>query len=279
MGYRSVCTCLLLGSGAATWCCVQVGCAGLHSISTGDVSIPSGTGSGPPAPAPEAGMQRATLANAERAFVTQRRGDWCWAACCEMALRYNGIEDITQEMLVERIKGEADDQRAIDTEILVALSTDRTSRTERSAVMPKSLRVDTKSLFDGIWKGAKIYTSRDGAIEDFRRGQPTLLFLENWEGAPGHIVFITEIEYRDRRGNAAEIPVVGGIVKWGQDTADKLIGDYRYEVRTITFFDPMQGAGLTTIDGEKLEAHQRGYLSRRQAQEIMSDVGGTIKLW
>jgi len=253
----------------------------LPTFSTGEVSIPSGTGSNPPAPAPapDAGARRASLANADRAFVTQRRGDWCWAACCEMALRYNGIQDVTQEMLVERIKGEADDQRAIDAEIVRALATDASNRNDRRSVMPKSVRVDAQSLFDGLWNGAKMYTSRDGAIEDFARGQPTLLFLKNWEGAEGHIVFVTEIEYLERRGASGDIPVVGGLVKWGQETADKLIGDYRYEVVRITFFDPMPNAGVRSIDGDTLEAHQRGYLSRRQAQEVMSNLGGTIKLW
>jgi hypothetical protein len=224
-------------------------------------------------------IERRELSNASRVFTPQRRGDWCWAACAEMALKYNGIDDITQEQLVEKVKGKASDQTAIDTEIIVALATEPKERTQNSAAMPQRVNLDLNAPLNAAIKAATIYSSSDSAVEDFSQGHPVLFGLKDWEGAPAHIVFITAIEYRDLRRESETAPGLKGLAGSFGRMADSLIGSYRYEIRAIEFYDPMpETGGPTRLEGADIEKHFRFYLSRKKAMEIMQSAESTVKL-
>lgn len=127
-----------------------------------------------------ASVQHAKLENAHNVFTEQRRGDWCWAACCEMALKYNGVNDVTQEILVQRFKGSMSDQTAIDGEIILALATDPPPPAPSMQGVPQNhsgamgqVKVDLSHVQNALWKSAKIYSSSDSAVEDFAGGHPS----------------------------------------------------------------------------------------------------------
>lgn len=233
-----------------------------------------------------ASVQHAKLENAHNVFTEQRRGDWCWAACCEMALKYNGVNDVTQEILVQRFKGSMSDQTAIDGEIILALATDPPPPAPSMQGVPQNhsgamgqVKVDLSHVQNALWKSAKIYSSSDSAVEDFAGGHPVLLGLKDWEGAPAHIVFVTAIEYVDKRKKPADTTILQDVVRAVEKTVDDLVGNYRYEVVAIEFYDPMpETGGVTRLEAADLDKHFRFYLSRKRAREIIHELESTMQV-
>lgn len=216
------------------------------------------------------------LNNADRVLTHQRRGDWCWAACCEMALKYNMVNDITQEMLVDKLKGKQDDQTAIDAEIVLALATEPTRDTVQLNHAPSRIDVNTQHLTDALFKLGSMYISSDKAIEDFGDGHPVLLGLKDWEGAPAHIVFVTAIEATDHGDVSQPADVLDGIVKFPK-TVGRMFGQDRYTLSAIEFFDPMpETGGPTRMTAEEIKPHVRFYLSRKRAREIIDNAHSTV---
>lgn len=261
----------VITSGVVALMSLGLGCSGTGSRSaSGASSTPLGA---------DARIERRELPDAARVFTPQRRGDWCWAACAEMALKYNGINDITQEQLVEKVKGKASDQTAIDTEIIVALATEPKAQTQNSAATPQRVNIDLNAPIQAALKAATMYSSPDSAVEDFSQGHPVLFGLQNWEGAPAHIVFVTAIEYRDLRRESETAPGLEGLAGSFGRMADSLIGSYRYEIRAIEFYDPMpETGGQTRLEAADIEKHYRFYLSRKKAMEIMKSAESTVQL-
>lgn len=229
-------------------------------------------------PGTDAKVETITLPNYEKVLTEQRRGDWCWAACCEMALKYNGVTDVTQETLVQNFKGSADDQTAIDSEIITALATTPENQAQTAGGPPRAVQVRLGNLMTALTESATIYSSSDSAVEDFCAHHPVIMGLKDWEGAPAHIVFLTSVQYVDRRA----VPPDSGIFRSLQNQftmlADKFTGDYRYYISGVDVYDPMPGTGgMTHLTPEELAEHLRFFLSRKKAVEIMHQVNTTVE--
>lgn len=278
--------CVVFGTVVAA---AMIGCESSPRMSAPQFELPrfdwGSSGDDGRTPAPDerearSGIERAELDRAEQSFVAQRREDWCWAASCEMALRSIGVRDVTQEMLVEQIKGSAEDQRAIELDIVRALATDggsaRAGASNRR--LPTQVALQGQKLIDGSIQMGRIYTSSDGAIEDLQRGEPTLIFLRDWDGAPYHVGFVKAIEFRRRGSDFPDLPGVKQAADSVARGIDQLVGNARYEVVRIEFLDPMSATGspARVIDGEAIAAHARGYLSRRHAREIERELESVL---
>jgi hypothetical protein len=228
---------------------------------------------------PGATAELVTLPNAERVFTAQRRGDWCWAACSEMALKYNGVEGVTQEMLVENLRGNAEDQRVIDYQLIQALATEPAAAARTGSEPPRGVAINSAGAVNALEKGIAMYSSSDSAVEDFMGGHPVLMGLRNWKDAPGHIVFVTGMEVVRKEGLDERNPYVGSIAASLNGIADRFDGSYRYEIRSVEFFDPLPDVGgVARLDADGLEAHQRFFLSRKRAREIVRDWNSSLQV-
>src|SRR5690606_36170318 len=107
---------------SARWTGLAIALAGA-ALLAGCTTVPSG-----------AAAQRADLRRFEQVTAQQRRSDWCWAACAEMVLRYNGVHDVDQEALVARFKNDPKDQTANLAEIIQALAFDPRAKDGPSAL-------------------------------------------------------------------------------------------------------------------------------------------------
>jgi len=231
-------------------------------------------------------VTRIALPNADRVLTTQRRSDWCWAACTEMALRYNGVEGITQEDLVARLKDNAADQRAQDAEIIQALAirAEPAAPAAADGRIPTGVTIEAAPIIKALGDTASIYAAAsDPAVEDLRDGSPVLMKLQDFEGASGHIVFVTAINMRPKTSfvdrTLAQGSAVEGIVRDAGDVVDRFSGDHRYEIVSVEFFDPMPDTGgNTTLEQAALRTHRAAYISRKKALAIVDRVRGSLNV-
>ena len=224
----------------------------------------------------------------EEALVQQRRFDWCWAACCEMAYRARGRDDITQEALVAAVKGggadghEAD-HRAQDFELVRALAVGTEFYLPIGVYPDGGIRFNRDGLAGYIEAWAGLYLASSVAVEDLDRGEPVLAVLRDWEGAPGHVAFVVEVEATpDATAHAAS-----DIYKIGRGFGDMLgltngDGDSfarylprelprQHTLHRITFYDPsFEAPGIKTIDGDAIERHLAYLLSPSMAEAILA---------
>ncbi len=228
------------------------------------------------------------------ALVQQRRFDWCWAACCEMAYRARGRDDITQEALVAAVKGggadghealaasEAD-HRAQDFELVRALAVGTDLYLPIGVYPNGGIRFNRDGLAGYIEAWAGLYLASSVAVEDLDRGEPVLAVLRDWEGAPGHVAFVVEVEATpDATAHAAS-----DIYKIGRGVGDMLgltngDGDSfarylprelprSYTLHRITFYDPsFEAPGIKTIEGDAIERHLAYLLSPSMAEAILA---------
>lgn len=211
-------------------------------------------------------------------LVEQRRSDWCWAACCEMVTRVKGPVRL-QEEFVARFKeayGETECQAATDLEIVRALARGRPGA-DAGALDIRSVRIDGKDLLALGLDALSISSASSIAVEELRAGQPVVMCLRDWEGAPGHAVFVTAMTVERRedllRGLGREVVRRTGL-RGGIDDAD---ADYR--VSRIEFFDPMMGsAGLKSIESDGIERHVRYLISPRLARGVLDQFERSVQV-
>ncbi|MBI1304906.1 MAG: hypothetical protein GC172_14150 [Phycisphaera sp.] len=238
-------------------------------------------------------------AASDDALVQQRRFDWCWAACCEMAYRAQGRHDITQEKLVaamkgggtvggahdERLAASEDDHRAHDFELVRALAVGTDFYLPIGVYPNGGVRFSREGLADYIEAWAGLYLASSVAVEDLDRGEPVLAVLRDWEGAPGHVGFVLEVEATPHSAAHAAGELykigceVGEMLGLGQDDGDgDSLADYLpdrlprpYELHRITFYDPsFEAPGVRTIEGDAIERHLAYLLSPSMAQAILA---------
>jgi hypothetical protein len=248
-------------------------------------------------------IKRFELPNAQKVLTEQRRGDWCWAACAEMALKYKGVRDITQEMLVDSsLRRNAENQTVEDFEILFALayqpkgsgSSGEYLAQRGNVVDVGKVKFDKSMVASGAGSAASMYLSPSAAVEDFIQGHPVLLGLKDWEGAPGHIVFVTAVEYQERwdkgfsvtdvfdeitelfpKGKVAENETIVGAAKTAARTAD----ERRYVITAIEFHDPMPGqGGHTRLSREELDKHYRFTMTSKRSREVLGNLLGSVEV-
>jgi len=138
-------------------------------------------------------------------IAKQRDTNWCWAACAEMLLRYNG-QNVPQEQIVGAIKkrvqkGETADQADL-FEIWLAMNPDLLSEMARreAAWSSKPNTIDI-----GAHVNSMTDPSIDALVQEISSGNPVLLGLQGGKWGGGHVVLAYGIEYSrlNPRGNIA----------------------------------------------------------------------------
>ncbi len=119
---------------------------------------------------------------------SQRRSNWCWAACLELLLRYHGVDE-SQESLVYRAFGETCDRpgRLID--------------------LKKSVPRQTKQGPDGHSVSIDFSTvslSEAVILRNLRNAQPLLLGVQGSGQYVGHDVLITGAVYKANKQGQRE---------------------------------------------------------------------------
>lgn len=118
--------------------------------------------------------------------LSQDRGDWCWAACIQMMLKFDGIEISQLEIVSSFIDVYTTyDQRVEDGQIKQIID---------DLPIIKSINSKTKSKFEvkyiNLDKGAFLLDH----ISDFNR--PIMLsYMKDHLGASAHIVIIAGVNY------------------------------------------------------------------------------------
>jgi hypothetical protein len=228
-------------------------------------------------------------------LVQQRRFDWCWAACCEMAYRAKGQSDITQERLVEAYKGTARakdeaDQRAQDFELVRALAVGTDFYLPIGVYPGGGVTFDRGGLAAYIESWAGLYLASSVAVEDLERGQPVLAVLRDWEGAPGHVGFVIEIAATPDDGANALGAIygagrqVGGMIGLSGGDGDS-VSQYlpetlprQYTLHRITFYDPsLENPGVKSIEGDAIKRHLGYLLSPAMAKAILARERDIVK--
>lgn len=235
---------------------------------------------GDPAALTSSKVESVSLPNIERVYTEQRRGDWCWAACCEMALRYTGRSDVTQEGLVTAFRGDADDQTAIDWEVIEALA-NLSPKSSSAAASPTRVDIDANQFFSAAQKSLQIYLPKaaDLAIADLKYRRPVLMGLKDWDGAPAHIVLVTSVDYRERPRSTSGVPIIGAAIdSVGRAFEDTFGSAAKYEIVRVTMYDPMpETGGVRTADAATLDAHWRFYLGPTLAKDVASQASQTVR--
>jgi hypothetical protein len=246
-------------------------------------------------------------------LIQQRRFDWCWAACCEMAYRASGRSDVTQEALVATYKGgspavvsggvrggepsanlaadDEDDHRAQDFELVRALAVGTDVYLPIGVHPGRGVIFDQAGLAGYLHAWAGLYLASSIAVEDIARGQPVLAVLRDWEGAPGHVGFVIEIDARpDLVSNSVSgicrtALDVGKAVGIGGSDADSVVAylpkefPTRYLLDRITFYDPsFHNPGIKTIEGADVKRHLAYLLSPTMARAILAREREIVKL-
>lgn len=211
-------------------------------------------------------------------LVEQRRFDWCWAACCEMVSRAQRRPKPQEQFVADfkESRGQHDVQAATDLEIVRALAKGAPAE-ELDLSRFEGLRVDGDEVKSLLVDVLRLQSASSIAVEEFRKGRPIVMCLKDWEGAPGHAVFVTAIEFE--RANdllsslgreALKRSGLGGGVR--EASAD-------YRVTRIEFFDPMMGAsGIRAIDGAEIDRHVRYLLSPQLAKAVQRQMEKAVRI-
>lgn len=234
-------------------------------------------------------------------LIQQRRADWCWAACCEMAYRARGRADITQEKLVAAYKqrgadaqalAESDaDHRAHDFELVRALAVGTDFYLPLGVYPGGGVSFDRGGLAQYIHSWAGLYLASSVAVEDFERQQPVLAVLRDWEGAPGHVGFVVEIAATPDEGVNAlgDLYTIGsrignavGVTGGESDSISRYLPEkipHQYKLRRIAFYDPsLDNPGIKTIEGDAIDRHLAYLLSPAMAQAILARERDIVKI-
>ncbi|MEY3137328.1 MAG: Papain-like cysteine protease AvrRpt2 [Pseudomonadota bacterium] len=234
-------------------------------------------------------------------LIQQRRSDWCWAACCEMAYRARGHADMTQEKLVAAFKqpnadaktlaGSDADHRVQDFELVRALAVGTDFELPIGFYPGGGISFNRGGLAQYLHAWASLYVASSVAIEDLERNQPVLAVLRDWEGAPGHVGFVIEIAATpDSTANAlSDLYTVGsrignavGVTGGQSDSISRYLPEklpHQYTLHRITFYDPsLDNPGIKTIEGDAIKRHLAYLLSPSMAQAILARERDIVKM-
>jgi hypothetical protein len=254
-------------------------------------------------PAQETAERRIDPKWPETTLVAQRRSDWCWAACCEMASRALRKPRTQEEFVAalfgsdnaasaQAIKNNTEEfQAATEYEIARALSGESLRDTAKQptpdAKSKKYLVIDTGELVKGAVQWAQVQSMNSIAVEELNRRRPVILGLDDWNGIPGHAVFVLSMRVIEEED---------GVADWLDDLGTKWLGESkmpkpkaRYRILEITFFDPyyrysanknpsasapsQDGAssdGIVVFNEEQIEKHGRFLMSPKMAEAILA---------
>lgn len=113
--------------------------------------------------------------------VDQESTNWCWAACIEMVLKYQGLENISQCDIVYKTYGNCDDHTGNCSQIINAAD----------GWLYAGEKVKAKSFY-GV--------SGDELINTLAKKHPVIVGLDMPPNRIGHALVLTAIFYRESRG-------------------------------------------------------------------------------
>lgn len=207
-------------------------------------------------------------------LVAQRRGDWCWAACCEMASsalrRPRSQEEFASDLAASRGPAEAlsetESQAATDFEIVRALA-GRGAPSQPKA-RKKYTIVETGHLIALLFEWGEVTSANSLAVEELQAGKPVVMGLADWRGMSGHAVFVTSMRVErvdDPVGDLAR--AFGKKVLPAEGMPEPA---NRYRIRRISFFDPAgSGREPLSLADDEIVRHLRFLMSPKMARAVL----------
>lgn len=238
-------------------------------------------------------------------FRRQERSDWCWAACCEMAMAVQGVR-VSQASIVARWiegfkDGESERSHAAPSDVLIrALAVGMSEAKNRGRRRggsdegddvsdiewlfsgegkERSLQIDISQLFNAGMQRAAAHGTDGLAVEDFAAGLPVIMGLRDWrlydgQVAPGHVVFVTRIEYTSRKPGTIDLSKV---LRVDGKPAEFLKPKTEYQIRRICFWDPYSpSAEAHVLEGVELQDHLAMLLSPSRCERVVEAEDATV---
>ena len=254
----------------------------------------------------EDGLQTTVLVGIEHHQAGQETPVWCWAACTEMILGFDGKE-VSQESIAERVHGY--DQHESPEKVLLASYLDLLY-----ALCPEG----PKSSLDSIWQGVERDLIADPSliagggelafdaeqalvglferevpmtkppVEDLIAGNPAVVGLRH-EQYPdmGHACLLIGATYRaPKSGGLGNIRAASfGVDSALADSAlDRLDGGY--EIHAVMLIDPNleddpqteENEMQVTMDFEEFKRRVEFVTTRAQALKILESYQGVVRV-
>ena len=246
------------------------------------------------------GVHTTTLKDFEALDWEQKEPVWCWAACAEMILRFNG-EEATQESIATRIHGADKDggtkiEAASFYEVMRALNPDMdvspfdslwaqvAARAEDDPSLVLNMKFGVDAAVAASAALDQFVPNKQVAVEDLRNGHPAVVGLADPELPDmGHAYVLIGAVYTinksgdwskqgkkwfDDLGEALGQDATPDNADEMEDVADKVDGE-RYSASEVTLVDPWTGT-VVTMTGEEFSNRVDFVISRRQARKTLS---------
>jgi hypothetical protein len=235
--------------------------------------------------------------------VAQETLVWCWAACAEMILRFNGVET-TQAEIAARIHGTDDGgelklEMAGRYEIMHALNPDL-ERTAFEAVW-KGLQEQVQALpassrLTGVeCRQARAFDlaldrlapSKAVVIDQLRGGEPAVVGLRDPDAESGHAYVLFGAAYSERRWSPKLLGFLDELWKpAGADSSELEIAarsmserfaPERYTVREVRLIDPADGSQVS-LPIEEFAARVDFVLTKPEARQVLEAFENVVLL-
>ncbi|QOJ00268.1 MAG: hypothetical protein HRU70_07110 [Phycisphaeraceae bacterium] len=205
----------------------------------------------------------------------QRGPMWCWAACASMIHEFFGQRAMTQEEIVERIKGASDNDEvkmagASLFEVMLALNPEIPG--ERVAeVIDTFVHGGRLSLRPDLFARSFIdaeYLHSDRMVDELLGRSPVIAGLTETPESPiGHAYVVYSVTFGCASPTLAE-RLVDGLA--GGTIVDVLQYPKYYGVRSVDLIDPDHGQRVT-MSGAEFASKARWMIGRTQAAKILND--------
>jgi hypothetical protein len=208
-----------------------------------------------------------------REFAVVQRGDrWCWAACAQMILNYNGVH-ITQEKIVRKMEKspEADPKDAGLFEIWLAMNPELIQEmNRRQAAWQENNTTEINAHVNASNMGNVINSmtdpSTDALVQEISSGNPVVVGLHGGQWGGGHVVLAYGVEYsRSRTKGDAEYKDMTMIFYRFQ---------HRFQVRKILIIDPQPLEGqsqFVELNADDLKLYKDFTVGKADAKKQLED--------
>ena len=211
--------------------------------------------------------------NIQAVAAEQAGTNWCWAACAQMILRYNGT-NITQEEIVKQIAKEAgqcrDSEQADEFEIWLAMNPDMQEEMDRRIAAwydpnkpnTTEVRMNINASNAGDLLGATSNPSSDVLVQDISSGNPVVVGFHGGAWGGGHVVLAYGVNYSRLKTE--------GDVKYRDLTSVLYRFTHRFKINKIMIVDPQPLPGQSQyleVASEDFSAHHDFLLGKDDARK------------
>jgi hypothetical protein len=206
----------------------------------------------------------------EAVAVKQREPTWCWAACAEMLLRYNGAQ-VTQEQIADHIgkrtKAGEDPKTAGQVEIWCAMNPDLMEeyhRRERAWNKPNTITLNLGLNLSNLndVNESTSGSSTDTIVQEISSGNPVILGLKGTNWGSGHVVLVYGVEYSRLKTKA-------------ESASRRLASIFSnptpvFAIHKLYIIDPQPDEGqsqLCEVSSDDLKAHRTFNIGKADARE------------